>query len=72
MFSLKYIMFKGLMRLVNVIVVQEFYEIFFGCRLLGDFEVDDDFEVIVFVSDEDEDEDIGIEWFYGSFNNDEY
>lgn len=71
-FSSKYIMPKGLTRLANATAVQEPYETFSGRRPLGDFEADDDFEVIASASDEDEDEDTGTEWSHGSFNNDEY
>jgi hypothetical protein len=71
-FSSRYVMPKGLTSLVNATAVAEPYVSFTGRRQLGDFEAEDDFEVIASASDEDEEKDNETEWAYGDFNNDEY
>lgn len=72
-FSSKYVMPKGLTSLVNATAVAEPYVNFTGRRQLGDFEGEDEFEVIASASDEEgEEDDTETEWTYGDFNNDEY
>lgn len=71
-FSTRYVMPKGLSSLVGATAVAEPYVSFTGRRQLGDFQGEDDFEVIASASDEDEEEDNQTEWAYGDFNNDEY
>lgn len=73
-FSSKYVMPKGLTSLVSASALAvEPYVNFHGRRQLGDFEADDEFEVIASASDEeDEEDDKETEWTYGDFNNEEY
>ncbi|KAG0561368.1 hypothetical protein KC19_9G059400 [Ceratodon purpureus] len=71
-FSSKYVMSKGLTSLVNATTVAEPYVKFTGRRQLGDFEAENDYEIIASASDEDEEEDNETEWTFGDFNNDEY
>ena len=68
-YSSKYLLPKGLTRLVDSTSVKEYAGIS-GGKALGDFEAEDQFEVIAEANDQDSDD--GIEWARGSYNNEAY